>query len=214
MNTQFFSAKDQVQLLLVEYKTLRAEILRRSSWQNQMWIVAVAQVVVILGFVIVYDHIFAGVIVILISMLPFAFGLLYNVQDIRIIAAHLRTLEARNQCASGDRAFLLGTQGGGIASDRLPRASEATVFGAAKSKLGHYRRGNPLDNAPMESFFASLKTEEVHLARYRTRAEAKAAVFEYLEIFYNRVRLHSGLGYRTPAEARASMQGVAMRAAA
>ena len=95
MNTQFFSAKDQVQLLLVEYKTLRAEILRRSSWQNQMWIVAVAQVVVILGFVIVYDHRFAGVIVILISMLPFAFGLLYNVQDIRIIAAHLRTLEAR-----------------------------------------------------------------------------------------------------------------------
>jgi putative transposase len=44
------------------------------------------------------------------------------------------------------------------------------------------RRGNPLDNAPMESFFASLKTEEVHLARYRTRAEAKAAVFEYLEV--------------------------------
>jgi transposase InsO family protein len=76
------------------------------------------------------------------------------------------------------------------------------------------RRGNPLDNAPMESFFASLKTEDVHLARYRTRAEAKAAVFEYLEIFYNRIRLHSGLGYRTPAEARASMQGVAMRAAA
>jgi transposase InsO family protein len=76
------------------------------------------------------------------------------------------------------------------------------------------RRGNPLDNAPMESFFASLKTEDVHLARYRTRAEAKAAVFEYVEVFYNRVRLHSGLGYRAPAEARASMQGVAMRAAA
>lgn len=61
----------------------------------------------------------------------------------------------------------------------------------------------------MESFFASLKTEEVHLARYRTRAEAKAAVFEYLEVCYNRVRLHSGLGYRTPAEARAGMEGIA-----
>jgi transposase InsO family protein len=48
------------------------------------------------------------------------------------------------------------------------------------------RRGNCLDNAPMESFFASLKTEEVHLTRYRTRAEAKAAVFEYLEVWYNR----------------------------
>jgi putative transposase len=75
------------------------------------------------------------------------------------------------------------------------------------------RRGNCLDNAPMESLFASLKTEHVHLVRYRTRAEAKAAVFDYLEIFYNRQRLHAGLGYRTPAEARASME-VTMRAAA
>ena len=57
----------------------------------------------------------------------------------------------------------------------------------------------------MESFFASLKTEAVHQAQFRTRAEAKAAVFEYIEVFYNRQRLHSALGYRTPAEARASM---------
>jgi hypothetical protein len=56
----------------------------------------------------------------------------------------------------------------------------------------------------MESFFASLKTERVHEARLRTRAEARAAVFEYIEVFYNRQRLHSALGYRTPAEARAS----------
>jgi putative transposase len=76
------------------------------------------------------------------------------------------------------------------------------------------RRGNCLDNAPMEGFFGSLKVEHVHLVRFRTRAEAKAAVFEYLEVFYNRVRLHSGLDYRTPAEARASMEGIAMRAAA
>ena len=47
------------------------------------------------------------------------------------------------------------------------------------------RRGNCLDNAPMESFFASLKTERVHEARFRTRAEARAAVFEYIEVFYN-----------------------------
>ena len=47
------------------------------------------------------------------------------------------------------------------------------------------RRGNCLDNAPMESFFASLKKEHVHHVRFRTRAEAKAAVFEYVEIFYN-----------------------------
>jgi transposase InsO family protein len=76
------------------------------------------------------------------------------------------------------------------------------------------RRGNCLDNAPMESFFASLKTERVHEARFRTRAEARAAVFEYIEVFYNRQRLHSALGYRTPAEARASIEAITMRKAA
>jgi putative transposase len=76
------------------------------------------------------------------------------------------------------------------------------------------RRGNCLDNAPMESFFASLKTERVHQARFCTRAEARAAVFEYIEVFYNRQRLHSALGYRTPAEVRASMEAITMREAA
>jgi len=76
------------------------------------------------------------------------------------------------------------------------------------------RRGNCLDNAPMESFFASLKKEHVHHVRFRTRAEARAAVFEYIEVFYNRQRLHSSLGYRAPTEARASMEGIGMRAPA
>jgi transposase InsO family protein len=75
------------------------------------------------------------------------------------------------------------------------------------------RRGNCLDNAPMESVFASLKVEHIHQCRFRTREEAKAAVFDYIEIFYNRQRLHSAVGYRTPAEARASMEGIAMLAA-
>ena len=76
------------------------------------------------------------------------------------------------------------------------------------------RRGNCLDNAPMESFFASLKKERRHHARFRTREEARADVFEYVEIFYKRQRLHSAVGYRTPAEARAGMEGVTMLAAA
>src|SRR5215210_3028039 len=76
------------------------------------------------------------------------------------------------------------------------------------------RRGHCLDNAPMESFFASLKTERVHEARFRTRAAARAAVFEDIEVFYNRQRLHSALGYQTPAEARASMEAITLRAAA
>ena len=66
-------------------------------------------------------------------------------------------------------------------------------------------RGNCLDNAPMESFFGSLKTELVHKSHFRTRAEAKRTLFDYIEIFYNRQRLHSSLGYRTPTEAKADM---------
>ena len=76
------------------------------------------------------------------------------------------------------------------------------------------RRGNCLDNAPMESFFASLKKEHVHHTRFRTRADARAAVFEYVEIFYNRQRLHSALGYRTPIEARADMEAIITHTAA
>ena len=56
------------------------------------------------------------------------------------------------------------------------------------------------DNAPMESFFASLKKELVHDADFATRAEACAAIFEYIEVFYNGQRRHSSLGYVSPAE--------------
>ena len=60
------------------------------------------------------------------------------------------------------------------------------------------RRGNCWDNAPVESFFATLKRELVHRRRYRTRSEARAALFEYIEVFYNARRKHSALGYLSP----------------
>jgi putative transposase len=60
--------------------------------------------------------------------------------------------------------------------------------------------GQCWDNAPMESFFASLKKELVHHEDYQTRAEAKASIFEYIETFYNPKRRHSSLGYLSPAE--------------
>jgi putative transposase len=62
------------------------------------------------------------------------------------------------------------------------------------------RRANCWDNAPVESFFASLKRELVHDERYTTRAQATASIFEYVEAFYNRVRLHSSLGYVSPEQ--------------
>jgi putative transposase len=60
------------------------------------------------------------------------------------------------------------------------------------------RKGNCWDNAPTESFFNSLKNERVHGNRYRARADAKADVFQYIEVFYNRVRRHSRLGQISP----------------
>ncbi len=62
------------------------------------------------------------------------------------------------------------------------------------------RRADCWDNAPMESFFASLKKELVHDADFATRAEARAAVVEYIEVFYNGQRRHSSLGYVSPTE--------------
>ena len=62
------------------------------------------------------------------------------------------------------------------------------------------RRGNCWDNAVAESFFATLKTELVHDADWHTRAEARSALFEYIEVWYNRVRRHSTLGYRCPVQ--------------
>ena len=62
------------------------------------------------------------------------------------------------------------------------------------------RKANCWDNAPMESFFATLKKELVHHERYATRDEARRSLFEYIEIFYNRVRRHSALGYLSPAQ--------------
>ncbi len=61
------------------------------------------------------------------------------------------------------------------------------------------RRGNCYDNAPMESFFASLKKELIHRMTYRSRDEARSSVFEYIEVFYNHQRRHSALGYLSPA---------------
>lgn len=59
-------------------------------------------------------------------------------------------------------------------------------------------KGNCYDNAFKESFFRSLKTEEVHHKDYQTRQEARLSVFDYIETFYNPKRLHSSLGYQAP----------------
>lgn len=72
------------------------------------------------------------------------------------------------------------------------------VLAAHDISVSMSRTGNCWDNAVAESFFATLKNELIHRRRWRTRAELHHAVFEYIEVFYNRRRLHSSIGYRAP----------------
>lgn len=72
-------------------------------------------------------------------------------------------------------------------------------------KASMSRRGNCYDNAPMETFWASLKKEQVHHQHYITRAQAKADIFDYIECFYNTIRRHSALGNQSPLDFTASL---------
>ena len=80
----------------------------------------------------------------------------------------------------------------------------STVFGdlldANSIRQSLSRPGQCWDNAVAESFFATLKTELVQLHVWPTRAQARNAIFEFIEVFYNRLRLHSTLDYLSPAE--------------
>ena len=70
-------------------------------------------------------------------------------------------------------------------------------YGMLRSMSG---KGNCYDNAVAESFFSSLKNEIIHHRDYKTRDEARAEIFEYIELFYNRKRLHQSLNYQTPMQ--------------
>jgi putative transposase len=76
------------------------------------------------------------------------------------------------------------------------------LFRAQLSKYGFVqsmsRRGNCYDNAPMESFFHTLKTEYVHHENFTEICQAASGIFEWIECFYNRKRIHSSIGYKTP----------------
>lgn len=62
------------------------------------------------------------------------------------------------------------------------------------------RKGNCYDNATMEAFWSTLKNELVHRTRFVSRSQARLAIFDYIEVFYNRVRIHSSLGFKSPLD--------------
>lgn len=89
-----------------------------------------------------------------------------------------------------------------VHSDRGSQYASATyrnLLGDGGFQCSMSRRANCWDNAPAESFFRTLKTELIHHFHFHTRQEAIAAIFEYIEVFYNRQRKHSTLGYQSPA---------------
>jgi transposase InsO family protein len=67
------------------------------------------------------------------------------------------------------------------------------------------RAGDCYDNAAMESFWGTLKTELVYHREYQTREEARQSIFKYIECWYNRKRRHSAIGYKSPEEFEASL---------
>jgi transposase InsO family protein len=118
------------------------------------------------------------------------------------LADHMRTelVEAALLSALGKRepsADLLHhtDRGSQYASENYRRRLKDLGIAVSMS-----RRGDCYDNAVVESFFGTLKQELVHHARWTDLISARAAIHDYIEVFYNRQRLHSSLGYRTPVE--------------
>lgn len=95
----------------------------------------------------------------------------------------------------GSSLLLHSDRGSQYASDHYQGLLRANAIQCSMS-----RQGNCWDNSAMESFFHSLKTECVYHEKYRTREEAKQSIFDYIEIFYNRQRRHSSLGYVSPSQ--------------
>ena len=79
------------------------------------------------------------------------------------------------------------------------------AFGITQSMS---RKGDPYDNAVAENFFSCLKNELVHHKHYKTRAEAQADIFAYIETYYNTIRPHSGIGWMSPNEYEENLRSV------
>jgi transposase InsO family protein len=124
------------------------------------------------------------------------------------LAEHLRAelvVEAL-QMALGQRVVVPGVI---FHSDRGKQYIDGNVRAILSSygmKQSMSSTGNCYDNAMAESFFATLKKGHVFSERFQTRQEARRRIFEYLEVFYNRVRRHSSLGYKSPVAFEQSRQ--------
>lgn len=112
-------------------------------------------------------------------------------QDIVLSALEMAT----GRCAIGVGAIFHSDRGSQFAAQAV-----RDLLAANQMLQSMSRKGNVWDNAVMESFFSTFKTECVPQEGYATREEARRAIFEWIEIFYNRQRSHSTLGYQSPTQ--------------
>jgi len=104
------------------------------------------------------------------------------------------------RCKPGPGLILHSDRGSQYASDRYRK-----LLADFRMLQSMSRKANCWDNAPMESFFKTLKVERVYQLRYETRAQARLDIVDWIEGFYNHSRLHSAVGYRTPAHVESSL---------
>jgi transposase InsO family protein len=145
-----------------------------------------------------------------ITYVPTGEGFLYvaTVMDLctrKIVGLAMRSdMEATLVCDALQQAILRQALQPGVLvhSDRGVQYSSQvyrSIIAAHGFRQSMSRKGNCWDNAPMESFFKTMKVELVYAEKqYATRHQAMASIFEYIEIFYNRQRMHSALNYQSP----------------
>lgn len=139
----------------------------------------------------------------------------YHQTRLDLSCQRLRCLHAQNcgvSCKKMDKSLVLSAlknacsnqgypQNVTIHSDRGSQYTSVDYIQAASRlnmRLSYSKKGCPLDNAPMEAFHALLKKEEVYICHYQTFEQAKISLFEYIEGFYNRNRIHSAINFLTP----------------
>jgi len=156
---------------------------------NASWVADVTYIPTREGWV------YLAVVVDLFSRMVVGWSMAATMTSRLVVDALEMALARRLQGSSSSGLVAHSDRGSQYASEHYQRLLDSQGIMCSMS-----RRGNCWDNAPMESFFASLKKELVHHEDYATRAEAKGSIFEYIEAFYNRVRRHSSLEYVAPVE--------------
>lgn len=157
-----------------------------ASEPNQRWVSDITYVPTVEGWL------YLAVIMDLFSRKIVGWSMSHRLKESIVLDA-LRMALFRRKISS--KLLLHSDRGSQYASDNFQQLLRENGIECSMS-----RKGNCWDNAAMESFFHSLKTECVHHERYQTHDEAKKSVFDYIEVFYNRERKHSYLGYKSPGQ--------------